>query len=92
MGAGGHDQLAGTLLIHVMDFEQIINGLLGQIFTRNHTPACQFEGQALFHAFKAQQVVGGLSAVYLFFTCNGACEQYVTGAIAQLWILPWVCL
>lgn len=45
MGPGGHDQLAGTLFVHAVDVEQIVDRLLGQIFTGGYATQRQVQGQ-----------------------------------------------
>src|SRR5690606_28100285 len=84
MGSGGHDQLAGTLFIDAVYLEQVVNRLLGQVFTGDDTPHCQLDRQFLVHAFQREQIFSRLSVRQFLFSSDRLGQQAILGACTQL--------
>src|SRR5690606_13777123 len=84
MGSGGHDQLAGTLFIDAVYLEQIVDRLLGQVFTGDDTPHCQLDRQLLVHAFQREQIFSRLSVRQFLFSSDRLGQQAILGARTQL--------
>src|SRR5471030_1850696 len=84
MGSGGHDQLAGTIIVNAVDVEQVVNRLLGQVFAGNYAAHRQFHRQILVHTLKREQVFGRMGVCQLFLSSDGFGQQTILGASAKL--------
>src|SRR5450830_76437 len=84
MGSGGHDQLAGTIIVNAVDVEQIVNRLLGQVFVGNYAAHRQFHRQILVHTLKREQVFGRMGVCQLFLSSDGFSQQTILGPSAKL--------
>src|SRR6056297_2459801 len=71
MGAGSHDQLAGTLSIQPLDILELVSRLIGQLLTRLDTPTRQRERQAAIHAVERQKILGWLGLIQFLFLDDG---------------------
>ena len=78
-----HDERTRALGIHAVDLSQVVDRLLGQIFTRHDAPAGQRLRQVFVHAVHLQQIIRRLGAVDLFLARDRLRQQHVAGAIAQ---------
>ncbi|RMM83053.1 hypothetical protein ALQ71_05364 [Pseudomonas coronafaciens pv. striafaciens] len=84
MGSGGHDQLAGTIIVNAVDVEQIVYRLLGQVFAGNYAAHRQFHRQILVHTLKREQVFGRMGVCQLFLCSDGFSQQTILGTSAKL--------
>src|SRR5690606_22050590 len=79
MGAGGHAQLAGTLFINAVYVEQVVNRLLGQVFTGDDSPHCQLDRQFFVHAFQREQILVWLGICQFLFRRDRLGQQAIFG-------------
>ncbi|KPY63353.1 hypothetical protein ALP37_05481 [Pseudomonas amygdali pv. sesami] len=84
VGSGGHDQLAGTIIVNAVDVEQVIYRLLGQVFAGNYAAHRQFHRQILVHTLKREQVFGRMGVCQLFLCSDGFSQQTILGTSAKL--------
>src|SRR6185436_12385782 len=84
MGSGGHDQLAGTIIVNAVDVEQIVNRLLRKVSASNYAAHRQFHRQILVHPLKREQVFGRMGVCQLFLSSDGFSQQAILGTSTKL--------